>query len=303
MTTHRRPSHDQSLISQTLAGTRFVKIAGPVGDWIVFYEPAEKVELTQDLITALCDRVAGVGASGVVVVTSTQSTPSGTSPQYRIDAWQADGQPAHNMIEPARAATCVLAVLNRISAHETSHHVFETNFGPATTVYTPSYVGVDIGQWSFTEPETADAAGSDALVMAAGLTDPRPGLSINVQSHHVTIAVETIQELEAIDLTQRPSVEPPVNVPTSMSFVVPQDPLIEEGMGQLRLRNYTKHGRDQNLASATAAATVAFQNWSGLKQLNVWNVATEHGDIVVQIHDQHRLSTFAKLSSVFFGKL
>ncbi|NWN89068.1 MAG: hypothetical protein HLX51_11115 [Micrococcaceae bacterium] len=303
MTAKPQPLHEQGLLRQTLAGTRFVKIAGPVGDWIVFYDAADAITLTEKRVIALCDRVGGVGARGVVLIAPAQDSSSGTTPQSRIEAWHADGAPAHNMTEPARAATCGLAVLNKISVEETSHHIFESNFGPITTVYTPSYIGVDIGQWAFTEPNTAEAAGSDVLVMAAGLTDPRPGLSVHIQTNHVTIAVESVHELETIDLEQQPSLEPPPTMPTSTSFVVPQDPLMDEQMGQLRLRSYTENRNDHDLASAAAAATVAFQTWSGLKQLKIWNVATEHGDIVVQMHEKQRLSTFAKLSTAFFGTL
>lgn len=303
MTAKPTPGHDQTLTRQTLAGTRFVKITGPIGDWIVFFDPSDKVELTEELVVALCDREAGVGASGVVVVTSAKQNLSGTSPEYRIDAWRPDGQLAQNLTEPARAATCALAALHKIAVHETSHHAFETSFGPVTTVYTPTYIGVDIGRWTLTAADTAEAAGTDALVMAAGLTDPRPGLSIHIQQDHVTIAVETARELEAIDLSQPPSIEPTPEVPTSIGFLVPKDPLIVDGMGQIQLRTYSAETANHGLASACAAATIALQSWSGLQQLNIWNVATQNGELVVQIHDEHRVSAFAKLSTVYFGKL
>src|SRR5690625_132536 len=296
-------TQDQNRASHDLDGTRFVKITGPVGDWVVFYDPTDSVQITDTQAVTLCDRIAGVGATGIVAVKPALEQSSATAAEYRLMAWQADGQPASNMTEPARMATCILAVLKKIASEETSHHIFETDFGPITTVYTPSYIGVDIGSWKFSDAETAVAAGSDVLVMAAGLLDPRPGLSIHIQSNHVTVAVETLEELETIDLEQQPSIEPPAPRLTSINFVIPQDPLMTSGMGQLCLRNYTgkQHGHD--LASAAAAASVALQNWTSLDQLNVWNVATQHGDIVVQIHDQDRLSTFAKLTAVFFGKL
>lgn len=303
MTANPQPSHGHNLSPHELDGTRFVKITGPVGDWIAFYDSNDTLELTDEHAVTLCDRVAGVGAEGIVVVKPAQHNPSGTAPEYRLVAWQADGQPVLNMTEPARVATYLLAVLQVIASDETSHHVFATDFGPITTVYTSSFIGVDIGKWELAAPETAKAAGSDVLVMAAGLLDPRPGLSVHVQTHHVTIAVETLAELEAVDLTQRPSVEPASPSPLSIGFVVPQDPLMADGMGQLRLRNYTEKLHGHDLAAAAAAASVALQSWTDLQQLNVWNVMTQRGDIVVQVHDQARLSTFAKLSTVFFGRL
>lgn len=301
MTASKPPVQHQHFLRETLARTTFVKITGPTGDWIVFYDTSTAQSLTEAQVIALCNRRSGIGAVGVVAVTSEQQPTADVT--YRMAAWQANGQPAHNVTEPARAATCVLAVLNKIPLNETSHHVFDTAVGVVTTVYTPSYIGVDIGQWCYTAPETAEAAGSDVFVMAAGLTDPRPGLSLQLENTHITIAVESEEELENIDLNQQPSIEPAVTSPTSVSFVTPQDPLLQDGMGQLKLRHHSDESSNAELASACAAATVAFQTWAGLKQLNIWKVTTPHGDIVVQLHEQHRLSTFAKLSSVFFGQL
>ena len=303
MTAPTPPDQATNRDLQVLTGTRFVKIAGPCGDWIVIYDPTDSVSLTDTLAVILCDRIAGVGATGVVVVKPARQQSNATAAEYRLVAWQANGQPVPNMTEPARTATCVLAVLKKIASDDTSHCIFDTDLGPITTVYTPSYIGVDIGIWNFPDPDTAGAAGSDALVMAAGLLDPRPGLSVQIQSNYITVAVETLEELGSIDLEHQPSLEPPAPRPTSINFVVPQDPLMASGMGQLRLRTYTERQHAHDLAAAAAASAVALQNWSGLKQLNVWNVVTQYGDIVVQLHEQHRLSTFAKLSTVFFGKL
>lgn len=287
---------------KALAGARFVKAAGPTGDWIVFYDATGTLALTQEQVTALSDRRLGIGGTGVVVVSDGQETPD-KSERRQITAWLSDGSSVRDMTEAARAATSVMAALGEIDAQETSHHVFETDSELLTTVYTPAYIGVDIGQWSYTAPETAEEVGSDALVMAAGLTDPRPGLSMHIQHHHVTIAIETLGELEEIDLSQQPSIEPPAEEPTSIGFVVPQDPLIDSGMGQLMFRHYSEADNTHDLTSAAAAAALAFQNWSGLGQLKIWNVTTPHSEIVVQLHEHRRLSTFARVSAVFFGSL
>ena len=291
----------QHRLRQTLVDAPFVKITGPTGDWIVFSEPTKTSNLTPEHIAWLSNRSSGVGAVGVVLMTA--ASPSAQYPVSDLEAWKSDGTPAIDLIEAARAATYALAALQRIPDSETSHHVFKAATGIITTVYTPTYVGVDIGQWSYAEPDTAIAAGSDALVMAAGLTDPRPGLSIRTQSLHITIAVESLDELESIDLTQSPSVEPSVREPTGVNFVVPQDPLTIEGMGQLALRHHPAVPGNLELGSAAAAATIAFQLWAGLTQPHIWNVSTLHGDIVVQLHEDRRVSTFAALSTVFFGRL
>ncbi|HIW47407.1 MAG TPA: hypothetical protein H9884_10985 [Candidatus Yaniella excrementigallinarum] len=285
---------------QALKGVQFIKITGPFGDWIVFFEPSDNLEI-ESYVTTLCKRSKSVGASGVVVITLAQQNLTGIAPYYRVDAWNAGGQRITNMTEPARVATFALAVKEKISARETSHHVFETQFEPVTTVFTPSFIGVDIGTWEYADPETAVAAGSDVLVMAENLTDPRPGLSLQIKNTHVIVAVEALSELAAIDLNESPSTEPPTHTGTSINFVVPDDPLMSGGMGQVQLRNYTDSPYGHELATAAAAAAVALQTWTGLPQLNIWNIGTEQGDVVVQIHDKHRLSTFAGLTLAFFG--
>lgn len=290
-------------LRETLAGSRFVKVTGPMGDWIVFHDATATLALTQEQITTLCNRRTGIGGTGVVVVSEPQESSDHAGPRHQIAAWGSDGATLQDLSEAARVATSVMAARGVIDAEETSHHVFAAGSELLTTVYTPAFIGVDIGQWSYTAPETAKAAGSDALVMTAGLVDPRPGLSIHTQHDHVTIAVETIDELEAIDLSQKPSIEPPVEQQTSVGFVVPLDPLIDRGMGQLKLRHYSEADNTHDLASASAAAAVAFQNWSGLHQLSLWNVNTAQGEIVVQLHEHRRVSTFANVSPVFFGSL
>src|SRR5699024_4423396 len=145
--------------------------------------------------------------------------------------------------------------------------------------------------------------GSDTLVMAAGLTDPRPGLSIRAQNLHVTVAVESLEELAGIDLAQAPSIDPEASEPTGVNFVVPHDPLMVEGIGQLALRHHPAVHGVSDLGTAAATATIAFQLWTGLTQLSLWNVSTPCGDIVVQLHEGQRISTFAALSTAFIGRL
>ena len=295
------PQLHQHKVRQGFADVDFLKISGPTGDWIVFDEPPNQREFTPEQITWLCDRTHGIGACGVVKMTVPQA--SAQHPEYHVQAWLADGTRPENLAEPARVATYALAALKKIPVEDTTHHVFHIGTELITTVYTPSYVGVDIGQWSYITPETGMAAGSDTLVMAAGLTDPRPGLGIRIQTPHVTVAVETFEELQGIDLSETPSLEPSPHEPTGLSFVVPQDPLIVEGMGRIALRHHPSLGSFHDLGSAATAATVSFQLWTGLTQLTIWNVATPVGDIVVQLHDNQRVSTFITLNTVFSGRL
>src|SRR5699024_715548 len=150
------------------------------------------------------------------------------------------------------------------------------------TVSTRTHIGVDLGTWQYTTPENAIEVGSDVLVMAAGLTDPRPGLGIQLHGNHVMIAVESQNELDTIDLRQVPSVEPADVASERIHSICPDTPLIDQGMGHLQLRHRASGGEATFLGAACASAAIAFRNWSGLEQVMLWQVNTGWGPIIVQ---------------------
>src|SRR5699024_3928535 len=114
---------------QALKGVQFIKITGPFGDWIVFFELSDNLEI-ESYVTTLCKRSKRCGSSCVVVITLAQKNLTGIASYYQDDAWNAGGQQITNMTEPARVASFALAVKEKISARVTSHHVFETLFEP-----------------------------------------------------------------------------------------------------------------------------------------------------------------------------
>lgn len=289
----RQPEH---IIFQ---GHRFAKTSGPTGDWIVFHNSLQPTQVTPHELRWLCNRTAGVGGSGVIMMTTDHDQPQA----HTLTAWDANGISANSLAEAARASTSVVATLGQDGNPTSSHHVFQTSHGTHSTVYTSTHIGADLGAWRYTTPETATEVGSDVLVMAVGLTDPRPGLSIQLDGNHVLLAVETPEELAAIDLGQAPSVEPHDVTIDSINVIVPDTPLISQGMGQLHLRQHSNTGDSTLLAAGCASAAIAFQNWSGLAQIMLWNITTERGSIIVQLHADQRVSTYTQHRVVYSGRL
>lgn len=280
-------------------GHRFAKTSGPTGDWIVFHNSLQPTQVTPREIRWLCDRTAGVGGSGVIMMTTDQNQPQ----THTLTVWDASGISSNRLAEAARASTSLIATLDLDGDPSASHQVFQTADGTHSTVFTSTHIGADLGTWCYTTPETATEVGSDVLVMAAGLTDPRPGLSIQLHGNHVLLAVETPEELAAIDLGQAPSVEPHDVTTDSINFIVPDTPLINQGMGQLHLRHHSRTGDSALLAAGCASAAIAFQNWSGLAQIMLWKITTQRGSIIVQLHDDQRVSTYTQDRVVYFGSL
>ena len=54
---------------------RFVKGHGTGNDFVVLPDPAGALDVTPDLVRALCDRHQGIGADGVLRVVRTAAAP------------------------------------------------------------------------------------------------------------------------------------------------------------------------------------------------------------------------------------
>ncbi len=66
----------------------FVKSQGTGNDFVVFADPENRLDINADAVRRLCDRHFGVGADGVIVITS------GTEAPYFMDYRNADGSMA-----------------------------------------------------------------------------------------------------------------------------------------------------------------------------------------------------------------
>lgn len=289
-------------IPEVLRGTEFVKVAGPAGDWIVLINCEAHDALDSHHIQPMTDRRHGIGANTVISlqILTTQNALASLS----LKAWDSHGQILGEHSEAARVATHVVGQLQGNTPDKSQYLTIVTPSGAVNTVYTPGYVGVDIGHWSYKNSSSVND-GADMLVMAAGLVDPRPGLSIKIQELHVTVAVESQAELDKIDLEIAPSLEPQEDSHeiSSVAFVVPQEPLLQDGAGHLILRAYNHSQDPMQMVQTSAAAVLAFQTWSGLEQLSTWTTQTPDGEIMIQLHEDNRVSTFLALRIVFRGTI
>ncbi len=81
-----------------MSGIRFIKGHGTENDFVVLPDPERSLDLTPALISALCDRRAGVGGDGVLRVVLASADPEGApmSPESRwfMDYRNADGSVA-----------------------------------------------------------------------------------------------------------------------------------------------------------------------------------------------------------------
>ncbi|CAN5165761.1 hypothetical protein BH11ACT2_BH11ACT2_04610 [soil metagenome] len=135
---------------------------------------------------------------------------------------------------------------------------------------------VDMGRWKLD--------GGEPLVRAKGLAVARPGLGINVGNPHVVVALASYDELESADLTYIPVLEPEAEHGANVEFVVPADPLVKNGVGQIRMRVHERgSGETLSCGTGAVAAALAVRYWAGAGAPNQWRVEVPGGVVGVRM--------------------
>jgi diaminopimelate epimerase len=134
----------------------------------------------------------------------------------------------------------------------------------------------DMGRWSLT--------GVDPTVKARGLDVPRPSLAITCPNPHVVVALASAQELEELDLSTRPSLDPEPPHGANIEFVVPADPLVVDGVGHIRMRVFERGvGETQSCGTGAIAAALATRHWAGDQAPHHWKVEVPGGVLGVRM--------------------
>ncbi|HEU5157599.1 MAG TPA: diaminopimelate epimerase [Streptosporangiaceae bacterium] len=178
---------------------RFVKGHGTENDFVVLPDPDGAIELTPDLVAALCDRRAGIGADGVLRVVRAKASrdPAGESQadaaEWFMDYRNADGSLAEMcgngirvyaryLIDAGLAAPGAWPVATRAG--------LRTVTAPAA-----GDVSVDMGPPEIIGPGAAEIAGRTY-----------PGLRVSMGNPHLACAIG--EPVSGLDLSRPPRVDP-----------------------------------------------------------------------------------------------
>ena len=135
---------------------------------------------------------------------------------------------------------------------------------------------VDMGRWKL------EAA--PVLVHAANLKVARPGQGINVGNPHVVVALADASELADLDLNRAPALEPIPENGANIEFVVPNDPMVKDGVGRVSMRVYERGvGETLSCGTGIVAAALATRNWAGAGAPNQWQVSVPGGTLGVRM--------------------
>ncbi len=181
---------------------RFAKGHGTENDFVVLPDPEGELALDAALVSALCDRRAGLGADGVLrvvrvaadpeAVRLVAALPAGAAPEWFMDYRNADG----SIVEMCGNGVRVFGrYLVRAGLAEPGVLPIATRAGVKTvTVPAEGDVVVDMGAPVFTGESVATLAGR-----------PYPGVGVSMGNPHLVCT--TASPLAGFDLTVAPGVD------------------------------------------------------------------------------------------------
>lgn len=260
----------------------FTKGQGTGNDFVLILDPAGQSSLSEFEIAELCDRNFGIGADGVIFVVETSNSPEVShllkqepDAKWFMDYRNADGSKGEMCGNGARVFARYLLENGLAELVDGSTLPIATRAGIKDITKTANGFAVDLGKWKISK--------SEVLVRAHGLAVARPGLGINIGNPHVVVALADHAELEALDLTKAPLLEPEPESGANVEFVVLDDPLIKDGVASITMRVFERGvGETLSCGTGIAAAAIAIREYAGNTQ-NYWKVSVPGGEVGVRI--------------------
>lgn len=260
----------------------FTKGHGTGNDFVLFSDPDGLIDLTPAQIRQLCDRHFGVGADGVIRAVRSRSIDEGAAilteepaAEWFMDYWNANGTPSEMCGNGIRVYAHYLIAQGFITPERRDTIPIGTRSGVKDVLPGVSGYTVDLGRWR---------PGAEYLVNARGLRVSRPGLGINLGNPHVVTVLSGDAKLDGLDLSQEPELGPLPENGANVEFVVPEEPLLKDGVARIRMRVHERgSGETLSCGTGAAAAALAFRHWGGDQMPNSWSVEVPGGRLGVRM--------------------
>ena len=274
--------------SHELAGVRVSKAHGTGNDFVVFTDADGTRDVGPQTVAAVCDRHTGLGGDGLIRAVRSEHVPEGrallrTHPdaEWFMDYRNGDGSVAQMCGNGVRVFVDHLVREGLVRLPRGARVRIGTRAGVRTVARTSDGYAVDMGPWSFADGDTARERGSDCVVTAAGLTVPRPGISIDMGNPHTVVALSEGEKLDGLDLHTAPVVDPVPAEGTNVEFVVPLDH-DDSDLGRLEMRVHERGvGETFSCGTGACAAAAATRFWGGPESPDRWFVQVPGGVLSV----------------------
>ena len=284
----------------------FTKGHGTGNDFVLFADPDGEIDLTSAQLVALADRHFGVGGDGVLRAVRSKNIAEGAAAlaeddgaEWFMDYHNSDGSVSEMCGNGIRVFTRFLIANGLASLGPGETLPIGTRGGVRDMQANLSGFQVDLGRWRLD--------GSEPLVRARELPVQRPGLGINIGNPHVVVALASDAELDALDLSYIPILEPEAQEGANVEFVVPADPQVKDGVGYIRMRVHERgSGETLSCGTGAAAAALATRHWAGKGAPNQWKVEVPGGTLGVRMfptEDGEHVALSGPAELVFEGDL
>jgi diaminopimelate epimerase len=261
----------------------FTKGHGTGNDFVLVLDADAELKLSQKQIAKICDRNFGVGADGLIRVVRTKHSPEvshllkdAPEAEWFMDYYNADGTTAEMCGNGSRVFARFLIEKNLVSLEDSQTLSISTRAGVKDLQRNMAGFAVDMGRWKLDE--------SEVLVRASQLDVARPGLSISVGNPHVVVALADAEELKELNLHQAPQLQPQPEAGANVEFVVPDEPMIKNGVGYISMRVFERGvGETLSCGTGICAAALATRYWAGAGAPNTWQVTVAGGTLGVRM--------------------
>jgi diaminopimelate epimerase len=284
----------------------FTKGHGTGNDFVLYADPDGENDLTPSQVAAIADRHFGVGADGVLRAVRSRNLPEGAAAlaedpdaEWFMDYRNADGSIAEMCGNGIRVFTRYLLDEGLATIGEGGTLPIGTRSGVRDVQTNRSGFQADLGRWRLD--------GGEPLVRAKNLPVSRPGLGINVGNPHVVVALASDEELDGLDLTYIPQLDPEPEDGANVEFVVPAEPLVVDGVGRIRMRVHERgSGETLSCGTGAVAAALATRHWAGASAPDSWRVEVPGGVVGVRMfptEDGEHVALSGPAELVFSGTL
>ncbi|GHD07286.1 diaminopimelate epimerase [Zhihengliuella salsuginis] len=283
-------SHHAAEALAPLAAVPFAKGHGTGNDFVLIADPEAAHVISAEQVAMLCDRHQGIGGDGLIRAVRTRDV-AGAEDLHRahpeaewfMDYRNGDGSIAEMCGNGVRVFVHFLIDQDLIALAPGESVAIGTRAGLKRVALSENGYAVDIGSWRFTFAGQAEEKALDSLVETPGIDAARPALSVDMGNPHTVVALQQREELEAAELYTVPRVDPVPAEGTNVEYVVPSEPLVEDGIGRIAMRVHERGvGETQSCGTGACAAVIATRHWAGNVAADAWDVEVPGGVVRVR---------------------
>ncbi|SCF39712.1 diaminopimelate epimerase [Micromonospora mirobrigensis] len=225
----------------------FTKGHGTGNDFVILPDPDGALDLTPELVAAICDRRRGVGGDGVLRVVRAAKHPDGAAlageAEWFMDYWNSDGSFAEMCGNGARVFVRYLLATGLAEPDGAALPV-ATRAGVVRARVEGDAIAVEMRR-----PRLYDAS----TAALGGLT--LPGTAVDVGNPHLVCPLPAGLDLAALDLGRAPDFDPAVfPAGVNVEFTAPGEPVAGVD-GHVLMRVYER-GSAETLSCGTGACAV-----------------------------------------------